>query len=272
MPAGNDASRGLYSGMHGLLLVEPRSDPGRYDQEAFVVLHDLGGQFLASDDGSMNPSYDTSTINGHVMGYGEPLRVRSGQRMLLHILNASPTEVHWIAFAGHAMQVISLDGNRVPHPKTVAMLRLAPAERASVIVELNNPGVWILGEVRKHVQAAGMAIAVEYAGSAGKPQWQQPQQLIWDYSQFADTDTSASSAGRNGDSARLYLRNSPAMARWTTGPSMASRSPIPIAPRSPRGGAIVLSSVTTAKTIIPCTCIVTASRWCASPAVRVFAD
>ena len=190
MPAGNDASRGLYSGMHGLLLVEPRSDPGRYDQEAFVVLHDLGGQFLASDDGSMNPSYDTSTINGHVMGYGEPLRVRSGQRILLHILNASPTEVHWIAFAGHAMQVISLDGNRVPHPKTVAMVRLAPAERASVIVELNNPGLWILGEVRKHVQAAGMAIAVEYAGSAGKPQWQQPQQLIWDYSQFADTDTS----------------------------------------------------------------------------------
>jgi FtsP/CotA-like multicopper oxidase with cupredoxin domain len=116
--------------------------------------------------------------------------VRSGQRILLHILNASPTEVHWIAFAGHAMQVISLDGNRVPHPKTVAMVRLAPAERASVIVELNNPGLWILGEVRKHVQAAGMAIAVEYAGSAGKPQWQQPQQLIWDYSQFADADTS----------------------------------------------------------------------------------
>jgi FtsP/CotA-like multicopper oxidase with cupredoxin domain len=154
------------------------------------VLHDLGGQFLASDDGSMNPSYDTSTINGHVMGYGEPLRVRSGQRLLLHILNASPTEVHWIAFAGHTMQVISLDGNRVPRPKTVNMLRLAPAERASVIVELNNPGLWILGEVRKHVQAAGMAIAVEYAGSAGKPQWRQPQQLIWDYSQFADTDAS----------------------------------------------------------------------------------
>ena len=190
MPAGKDPHRGLYSGLHGLLLVEPRSDPGRYDQEAFLVLHDLGGQFLTSDDGSMNPSYDTSTINGHVMGYGEPLRVRSGQRMLLHILNASPTEAHWIAFAGHAMLVISLDGNRVPRPKTVAMLRLAPAERASVIVELNNPGVWVLGEVRRHLQAAGMAVAVEYAGSAGKPQWQQPQQLIWDYSQFADTDTS----------------------------------------------------------------------------------
>jgi FtsP/CotA-like multicopper oxidase with cupredoxin domain len=188
--AGNDLSRGLYSGLHGLLVVEPRSDPGHYDQEAFLVLHDLGGQLLASDDGSMNPSYDVSTINGRVMGYGEPLRVRGGQQLLLHFLNASPTEVHWIALAGHAMQLISLDGNGVPRPKSISMLRLAPAERASVVVTLNHPGAWILGEVRKHVQAAGMGMVVEYAGSAGKPQWQQPQQLIWDYAQFADAPAS----------------------------------------------------------------------------------
>jgi FtsP/CotA-like multicopper oxidase with cupredoxin domain len=186
--AGNDLGRGLYSGLFGLLLIEPQSNPGRYDQEASLALHDLGGQLLASDDGSMNPSYDVSTINGRIMGSGEPLRVRTGQRLLLHILNASPTEVHWLAFAGHQMQVISLDGNSVPHPKRVSMLHLAPAERADVLVELNNPGIWILGEVRKHVQAAGMAMVVEYAGSTGKPQWQQPQQLLWDYAQFADID------------------------------------------------------------------------------------
>jgi FtsP/CotA-like multicopper oxidase with cupredoxin domain len=44
--------------------------------------------------------------------------------------------------------------------------------------------------VRKHVQAAGMGMVVEYAGSAGEPQWQQPQQLIWDYAQFADIPSS----------------------------------------------------------------------------------
>jgi FtsP/CotA-like multicopper oxidase with cupredoxin domain len=190
MPAGNDLSRSLYGGLHGFLIVEPRSDAGRYDQEAFLVLHDLGGQLLASDDGSMNSSYEVSTINGRVMGYGEPLRVRAGQQLLLHFLNASPTEVHWIALAGHAMQLISLDGNRVPQPKSISMLRLAPAERTSVIVKLNNPGVWTLGEVRKHVQAAGMGMVVEYAGSSGKPQWQQPQQLSWDYAQFADAPSS----------------------------------------------------------------------------------
>jgi len=65
------------------------------------------------------------------------------------------------------------------------MLRLAPAERVSVLVELNNPGAWIFGEVRKHIQGAGMGIVVEYAGSTGVPQWRQPETLVWDYAAFA---------------------------------------------------------------------------------------
>jgi FtsP/CotA-like multicopper oxidase with cupredoxin domain len=103
----------------------------------------------------------------------------------MHVLNSSPTEVHWIALAGHSFQVIALDGNAVQQPQTVPMLRLAPAERVSAIVEMNNPGSWILGEVRKHVQAAGMGIGLEYAGASGKPAWTQPEELAWNYRQFA---------------------------------------------------------------------------------------
>ena len=68
------------------------------------------------------------------------------------------------------------------------MLRLAPAERVCAIVEMNAPGVWVLGEVRKHVQAAGMGIVIEYAAATGKPVWTQPEDLIWDYRQFASSD------------------------------------------------------------------------------------
>ena len=120
-----------------------------------------------------------------MLGSGEPLRVRQGQRILLHVLNSSPTEVHWIALAGHELRVIALDGNPVPSPQVVPMLRLAPAERVCALVEMNNPGVWVLGEVRKHVQAAGMGMVVEYAGQGGTPHWQQPADLIWNYAQFA---------------------------------------------------------------------------------------
>jgi FtsP/CotA-like multicopper oxidase with cupredoxin domain len=184
--AGSDLKKAQYTGQHGFLFIEPSNDPGRYDREEFLALHDWRGHLMSSDDGSMNPTYDVSTINGRMLGYGEPIRVKPGQRLLLHILNSSPTEVHWIALAGHTFQVIALDGNPIPRATSVPMLRLAPAERACAIVEMNNPGVWVLGEVRKHIQAAGMGTVIEYEGAAGKPAWQQPQQLIWNYRQFAD--------------------------------------------------------------------------------------
>jgi FtsP/CotA-like multicopper oxidase with cupredoxin domain len=197
--AKNDLSRAQYTGQHGFLMIEPRENPAPYDQEFFLALHDWGGHLLASDDGAMSPSYAVSTINGRAMGSGEPLRVRQGQRVLLHILNSSPTEVHWLALAGHSLQVLALDGNAVPNPRAVPMLRLAPGERVCALAEMNNPGVWILGEVRKHVQALGMAIAVEYENQAGGLRWDQPSALIWNYEQFAAAPSAA--VGPDGNSA-----------------------------------------------------------------------
>jgi FtsP/CotA-like multicopper oxidase with cupredoxin domain len=81
--------------------------------------------------------------------------------------------------------MVALDGNPVAKTQTVSMLRLAPAERVSAIVEMNNPGVWVLGEVRKHVQASGMGVVIEYGNSYGKPLWVQPEELVWNYHQFA---------------------------------------------------------------------------------------
>ena len=184
----SDLTRAQYSGQHGFLIIEPRDQPARHDAEFFLALHDWSGYLVASDDGAMNPNYAVATINGKVMGYGEPLRVRQGQRILLHLLNSSPTEVHWIALAGHGFRVVALDGNPVPTPRTVPMLRLAPAERVCAVVEMNNPGIWVLGEVRKHVQALGMAIAVEYENQHGTPRWDQPPDLIWSYQQFSASE------------------------------------------------------------------------------------
>jgi FtsP/CotA-like multicopper oxidase with cupredoxin domain len=190
-----DLTRGQYGGQHGFLMIESGNDPGGYDQEFFLALHDWGGYMLASDDGSMQPSYNFTTINGKIMGSGEPLRVKQGQRVLLHVLNSSPTEVHWISFAGHELRVIALDGNPAPSTQAVPMLRLAPAERVCALVMMNNPGVWILGEVRKHVQSAGMGIVVEYADQSSPPRWQQPTNLIWNYEQFAAAQPNAEPTG-----------------------------------------------------------------------------
>jgi len=183
--AGKNLTLAQYSGLHGFLMVGLREDPARYDREIFLALHDWNGHFMGSDDGFMNPVYDVCTINGRMLGFGEPMTVRSGERVLVHILNSSPTEVHWISLSGHGFEVIALDGNAVPVPRTVPMLRLAPAERVSAIVVCNNPGVWVLGEVRKHIKTAGMGIVMEYAGASGSPVWQQPESLTWSYEHFA---------------------------------------------------------------------------------------
>jgi FtsP/CotA-like multicopper oxidase with cupredoxin domain len=182
--AGRDLKKGLYSGQFGVLWVEPRENPARYDQEFFLTLHDWDGTMVGSDDGSMSPIYNVSTINGRTLGFGEPLRVKQGQRVLMHVVNTSATDPHWLSLAGHKFRVVALDGNPVPSSQMVTMLRLSPAERVSAEVVMDNPGVWVLGEVRKSVQAAGMGIVVEYAGRAGKPAWEQAQTLDWDYLQF----------------------------------------------------------------------------------------
>jgi FtsP/CotA-like multicopper oxidase with cupredoxin domain len=192
--AGHDLKKGQYTGQHGFLFIEPREDLARYDQEFFLALHDWSGELIGNADGSMDPTYEVSTINGRTLGFGEPLRVKAGQQVLLHIVNTSATDPHWIALAGHQFRVIALDGNPVPQPKLVPMLRLSPAERVCAMVEMNNPGVWVMGEVRKHAMAAGMGIVVEYAERAGKLQWQQPDNLSWDYLQFAAASTALPSA------------------------------------------------------------------------------
>jgi FtsP/CotA-like multicopper oxidase with cupredoxin domain len=183
--AGNDLKKGQYTGQHGFLFIEPRESPVRYDQEYFLALHDWKGELAGNPDGSMDPSYEVSTINGRTLGFGEPLRVKAGQQVLMHIVNTSATDPHWIALAGHQFRVIALDGNPVPQPQLVTALRLSPAERICAVVEMNNPGVWVMGEIRKHIMAAGMGIVVEYADRSGKPTWQQPDSLFWDYLPFA---------------------------------------------------------------------------------------
>ena len=52
------------------------------------------------------------------------------------------------------------------------------------MVEMNNPGVWILGSTHDEDRRDGMGIVIEYAGSAGEPQWIRQPRGPWDYTIF----------------------------------------------------------------------------------------
>jgi len=183
--AGHDLKRGTYTGQFGCFYIEPKQASGAYDQEIFLALHDWNAYMGGGGDSSMDAFYDYATINGRMLGHGDPIKVREGHKVLFRVLNASATATHWLALAGHEFTVLGMDGNEVPQQAKAPAVRLAPAERIDVLVEMNQPGVWILGETRPEIRRAGMGIVVEYANQKGEPKWIDPVETFWDYARFA---------------------------------------------------------------------------------------
>jgi FtsP/CotA-like multicopper oxidase with cupredoxin domain len=122
---------------------------------------------------------------------GEPLRVRQGERVLFRLLSASGNMGISLALPGHRFRVVALDGNPVPATATVDALKLVVAERADVIVEMDNPGVWVFGSTDDADRAMGVGIVVEYADRSGKPQWIVPPRTAWDYTAFGRRQAAA---------------------------------------------------------------------------------
>jgi FtsP/CotA-like multicopper oxidase with cupredoxin domain len=224
--AGADLSAGQYSGQVGPVYIEPQHEPGNYDREVFLVLKEFEPSFSQGGDMAMDflapgtrvkeleaagesvmraslakgmphgfeVGYRYFTINGRMLGHGEPVRVKAGERVLFHILNGSATEIRSLALPGHSFKVIALDGNAVPTPREIPVLWLGTAERISAIVEMNHPGVWIMGDLADDDRSHGMGIVVEYAGQKGKPVWAAPKPFRWNYARFGKAGGTAAEA------------------------------------------------------------------------------
>jgi len=202
----SDLSLGTYTGQFAFVYIEPKNNPGQYDQEVFLATHEWEPFYTTeemededSDQDAKKPEpkrdekpngweigYQRFTINGKCLGFGDPIRVKEGQRVLFHILNASATENIQLALPGHQFQVMALDGNPVPRPQAVEVLELGTAERIDAIVEMKNPGVWVLGTPKDDDRKNGMGIVVEYAMKTGVPRWVKPQKKPWDYTMFGE--------------------------------------------------------------------------------------
>jgi FtsP/CotA-like multicopper oxidase with cupredoxin domain len=214
--AGANLSLGQYGGLVGPVYIEPRANPGAYDREIFLTLKEFEPTFSQGGDMDMNflapatpvPSlkergesemmaspgkgnpkgfevgYESFTINGRKLGHGEPVRVKRGQRVLFHVLNGSAGEIRSLALPGHQFNIVAMDGNLLPSPVTVPVLWIGTAERISAWVEMNQPGVWVMGDLMDDDRKHGMGIVVEYALAQGKPQWTPPKPYHWNYAHF----------------------------------------------------------------------------------------
>jgi FtsP/CotA-like multicopper oxidase with cupredoxin domain len=207
-----DLHRGTYTGQFGFVSIDSGNDPGRYDQEIFLSLRDWEPFFTSNmeddddEDGRAGPQSEkptvlntdpnglevnsmTYSINDKSLGAGEPIRVKEGQRVLMHLLNASAIENRRIALAGHKFQILALDGNPVPSPQAVEAIFLGAGERVDAIVEMNHPGIWILGATEEKIRSSGLGVIVEYANQHRQPQWIEPSKTPWDYTIFGKADS-----------------------------------------------------------------------------------
>jgi len=202
----HDMTRGLYSGQFSPVYVRPHKDPGDYDQEIFWTSHEWEPHMVNAadeersmeemqhlridpEDGDDSDGWDIryriASVNGRALGHGEPIRVKEGERVLFHFVNASATENIEIALPGHSFQVVAMDGSPVPQRASVPVLTLGVGERIDALVLMAAPGVWILGSTDPQVRVLGLGSVVEYAGRTGQPVWSDALAAVWDYATFS---------------------------------------------------------------------------------------
>jgi FtsP/CotA-like multicopper oxidase with cupredoxin domain len=220
---------GVYSGQFAFVYVEPRESAGNYDREIFLASHEWEPYFVdmaqeertaeqmlhqrmdADDEGAemgeggWDVQYRRASLNGKALGHGEPIRVKQGERVLFHFLNASATEEIQLALPGHRFWVQALDGHVVPRPAAVPVLVMGVGERVDAIVEMTSPGLWVLGSTDEEMRGKGLGVVVEYAGRQGEPLWSEPEDTAWDYGFFGCSQMEAAEQGLRLRLARLPL-------------------------------------------------------------------
>ncbi len=144
----------LFSGMAGLLIVEGEvdNDPevaAATDLDFVIQEINLGGLGDEPPIKSLYevPDYITPSpfaradsfflVNGV---YQPRLTIAPGRTVRLRVLNASSRNTMPISVPGAQLNLISLDGITLANTKPVDTVRLAPANRADIILRLDTPG------------------------------------------------------------------------------------------------------------------------------------
>ena len=135
-------------GLYGPLIVD-EENPIEVDQEAVWVLSDAkleaGGRQVEdfgrvldlANEGRLG---NVVLINGFAAGLERSLKVRSGDRLRLRLINAAASRIFKLVFAGHVVQAIAFDGQAVtPHP--LEEVYLGPGMRIDLVIDcMHAPG------------------------------------------------------------------------------------------------------------------------------------
>ena len=194
--AGPDLRRSLYAGLYGFLLVEPPSDPGRYDQEVLLAAHHWEGSWVSMQDIRRGPPpdnglevmYASASFNDKMLG---PRRAGACARRSARAVPPAQRQPDGECQAGAAWPSPRGDRARRQSRAFAARRRHAvPGARGTGRRDRGDEPARRLdfGEVSDDERKKGLGIVVEYAGQRGEPQWTAPPNSDWDYTLFGRND------------------------------------------------------------------------------------
>lgn len=230
-------------GLYGPLVVEPRTPGPAYAREYVLVLAEWDQELtpaVAAGAASRGPGdrrlrggelgSDFFLINGRMHGAVPPIRIATGERVLLRLLHAGAIP-HPFHTHGHSFRIVATDGNPVPDvaQMTKDTVLIGPAERYDLEVTGDNPGVWMVHCHIEHHMANGMMTTIWYDGyqptgpyadvmAADSPAMPSPERHDHDAETAVRTATeNPAAAGNQAEIAMLDDRFDPTLVTVPTG-------------------------------------------------------
>ncbi|MFX3618758.1 MAG: multicopper oxidase family protein [Sporolactobacillus sp.] len=103
------------------------------------------------------------TINGKTFPNTDPIKVKTGDRVKIKLVNRDHMNNHPMHLHGHFFQVLSKDGKSVSgSPIYKDTLNVKPGETYEIAFLANNPGIWMFHCHDLHHANAGMITEVRY--------------------------------------------------------------------------------------------------------------
>lgn len=183
----NVAEHVALRGMWGPLIVDPK-EPTALEKTVTkdaVLMFSGWNSEVAQEYGKGGHPKEVSdyfSINGKSFPDTQPIRVKKGDVLRLRLFApTSPTAFH---LHGHDALVTHKDGLPLDKPYAVDVLPMMPGERYDLIVEMNNPGIWMTHDHIEHHTAnagkdhTGSMLVVEYEDI------EKPDYYMWKDKQF----------------------------------------------------------------------------------------
>ena len=133
----------LARGLYGPLIID-EPDPIDVDHDITLVFDD----WRLAGNGALAGGYGNRHDNSHAGRFGnfitvngmieERLQAKTGERLRLRLINTANARIFELGWQGMSGWIVALDGMPLEVPERAERVTLAPAQRADIIVDIEN--------------------------------------------------------------------------------------------------------------------------------------